>query len=116
MGKIGVKAAVDYLLNENIRAQWSHMHEPMPHLTAPAVVVTLQKWDAKASTYAATVCVPKGWGLPHCEQWSGKVAGAWERNGAQCVWGDCQFDETMGVYYMVVIGRWEEPPEEEEES
>lgn len=94
------------------------MHEPMPHLTQPAVAVTLQKWDDESVTYAATVCAPKSWGLPNCEYWGGKVAGAWERQGGHCVWGECKFDEIMDVYYMIVLGRWEEPPPvvEEEEN
>ncbi len=116
MGRPGVKQTVEYLLGEGIRAQWSHLHEPMPHLTAAAVAVNLQKWDEDSATYAATVCVPKAWGPPHCEQWGARVAGAWEHNGAQCVWGDCQFDEIMGVYYMIVLGRWEEPPPVVEEE
>ena len=113
MGKPSVNQAVGYLTAKGIRAARGYPATPAPQITAPAVAVNVHKAENTAVSYGAWVCVPADLGAQGCEEVASTVATAWIGKGASCVWGECAFDEALGVYAVTVYGRWEDPPVEE---
>ena len=81
----------------------------MPQIIGLAIAVVAHKIEPHADTYKAIVCAPQRLGLENCENGASMVTSVWSRNGGVCTWGEGKYDETMDMYTVEVLGRWEDP-------
>ncbi len=110
MGLPTVSTVVNQLTPAGIRAARGYPGTLMPQLTDVAVAVNIHKSDRDHVTMVAAVCAPMTMGAYACEDVASKVAGTWRMHGAECYYGNNEFDGQSGIYIISVYGTWGEIP------
>ena len=111
MGCFSVGDAIVHLHAAGIRAKRGYPGSRMPQLTGAVAAVNVYKEEPGRTTLIAEVCAPMSMGVYACEDLAAKVAKAWNNAGAACSYGNHKFDGQSGIYYLTVLGVWEDSTE-----
>lgn len=106
MGLPTLTDTVLYLVKYGIKADIGNPGSVMPHLAGPVVAVNTLESSLTEKTIVATVCAPQKDGLTACETLASLIATYWTSNGAQCHWGDADFDGKAAMHTVKVYGTW----------
>ena len=106
MGLPTLTDAVMFLVKQGIKADIGNPGSVMPHLAGPVVAVNTHKSTMTEKTIVATVCAPQKDGLTACESLASLIAIHWTGEGANCHWGDADFDGKAAMHTMKVFGTW----------
>lgn len=116
MGVVMVDTVVDGLTEAGLRAAAAYPGEKMPHLTAPAVAVGLEKVENGIYTVRAEVLSPARLGGSTCEDYAETARTALEGLGAVCTQAGIGYDGRTDLFRIPILGLFpaeeEEPPEE----
>ena len=102
MGRITVEQIVTDLSTGGIRASAAWPGQKMPHLTAPAAAVCLEKADdaREQTTILVTVYSPGDQGGSACETAAVAAMGALQKTGAVCLLEGCRYDGQLHLFSM----------------
>ena len=106
MGLPTLTDAVMYLVKYGIKADIGNPGSVMPHLAGTVAAVNTLRSSLTEKTLMATVCSPQKDGLTACETLASLIAIYWTGEGAQCYWGDADFDSKAAMHTMKVYGTW----------
>jgi hypothetical protein len=116
MGQITLEQAIGKLKEAGIYAARGYPYSRQPNITGVRVAVNVQKVEPRKSVYVAAVCQQYKRGVSGCEDTAAQVAEAWTNAGGVCSYGAAQLDKKSGLYILEVLGVWEEPQENKEET
>lgn len=106
MGIPSIEDATLHLVKAGVCADIGNPGGVMPHLTRPLVAVNLLDSTMTERTMIANICAPQSMGRNTCENLAALVAYYWKELGAQCQWGDYQFDNKAAMHIVKVTGVW----------